>query len=212
MGKAMSCGAVLLTYPLFVPSYFTQLLAHGLILSIFAMGLNLATGYTGLPSLGHAAFFGTGAYTTAMLATRLSNNLWLAIAMGVPMATLMAAIFAMMCLRTSKVYFLFITLALGQVFWAVVFGWRSVTGGDDGISGIGNPQDRIEKIPRQDAGIEPANWIELAETVRNRSHAIPLAVELHAHSMLLLRLHRLVVWLRRDGKVSAYPIQKRLCR
>lgn len=136
----LAIGIFLIAYPFLVPSYFTQLLAHVLILSIFAMGLNLATGYTGLPSLGHAAFFGAGAYTTAMLATRLSHNLWLAITAGVPMAALMAAIFAFICLRTSKVYFLFITLALGQVFWAVVYGWRSVTGGDDGISGIGNPQ------------------------------------------------------------------------
>lgn len=136
----LAIGVLLTAYPLLAPTYFTQLLAHALILGIFAMGLNLAAGCTGLPSLGHAALFGTGAYTTAIIAIQVSRNLWLTIIAGVFMATLMAAIFASICLRTSKGYFLFITLALGQVFWAVVYGWRSVTGGDDGISGIGNSQ------------------------------------------------------------------------
>jgi branched-chain amino acid transport system permease protein len=130
----------LLLVPFLIPSYYTQLLTHVLVLSILAMGLNLAAGYTGLPSLGHAALFGIGSYTTAILATCASHNILLAIAAGALMGTLLAVIFALICLRASKVYFLFITLALGQVVWAIVYGWRSVTGGDDGISGIVNPQ------------------------------------------------------------------------
>ncbi len=136
----LTISVFLIIYPFITPSYYTQLLTHVLLLAIFAMGLNLASGYTGLPSLGHAALFGTGAYTTAILAVHVSKNICLAIVAGGSMATLMAGIFAFICLRTSKIYFLFITLALGQIFWAVVYGWRSMTGGDDGISGIGNPQ------------------------------------------------------------------------
>lgn len=136
----LSIAVLLLLYPFLAPPYYTQLATRALILSILAMGLNLATGYAGLPSLGHAAFFGMAAYTTAILAKHVSANIWLSLAASVSAATLLAAVFGLISLRTSKVYFLFITLALGQVVWAVVFGWRSVTGGDDGISGIGNPQ------------------------------------------------------------------------
>lgn len=132
--------AGLLVYPYLVPShYFTALLTQVFIFSIFTMGLNLLAGSTGLPSLGHAALFGGGAYTAALLARYVSHSIWLGFPAGILAAGCLAALFALISLRTIRVYFLFLTIALGQLVWAVVFGWRSLTGGDDGIPGIGNP-------------------------------------------------------------------------
>jgi len=131
---------VLIVYPFALPSYyFTALLTQVLIFSIFTMALNLVAGYTGLASLGHSAFFGSGAYTAAILMKYVSQNMWLGLSMGILVGGILAAIFALICLRTPGVYFIFITLALGQLVWAVVFGWRSFTGGDDGMPGVGNP-------------------------------------------------------------------------
>lgn len=133
-------AAILLVYPHAVPSYyFTALLTQVLIFSIFTMSLNLLAGYTGLPSLGHSALFGGGAYTAALLAKYVSHNIWLGFTAGILVSGILAALFALIALRTIQVYFLFITIALGQLVWAIVFGWRSFTGGDDGLPGIGNP-------------------------------------------------------------------------
>jgi branched-chain amino acid transport system permease protein len=134
-------ATVLIVYPYAVPSYyFTALLTQVLIFSIFTMSLNLLAGYTGLSSLGHGALFGGGAYTAALLTKYVSKNMWLGLSAGILVAGILATLFALISLRTTRVYFLFITIALGQLVWAIVFGWRSFTGGDDGMPGIGNPK------------------------------------------------------------------------
>ena len=136
----LALGIVAIIYPHIVPSYFIALMTQVLIYSMFTMGLNLASGYTGLSSLGHAAFFGGGAYAAALLMKYVSANMWLGLIAGILTGLFLAAIFAFIALRSAGVYFLFITLALGQMVWAVVFGWRSVTNGDDGMPGIGKPE------------------------------------------------------------------------
>ena len=91
-------------------------------------------GYTGLPSLGHAAFFGTGAYTVAIFhAEGVVQNFWVSLPLGIFVAALMAAIFGLLALRTSGAYFLMITIALAQVVFAIGWGWKAKTKGDDGI-------------------------------------------------------------------------------
>lgn len=134
-------AAVFIIYPYAVPSYyFTALLTQVLIFSIFTSSLNLLAGYTGLPSLGHSALFGAGAYTAGLLMKYVSQSMWLGFSAGILVAGILAAIFALISLRATQVYFLFITIALGQLVWAIVFGWRSLTRGDDGMPGIGNPK------------------------------------------------------------------------
>ena len=122
--------------PLALTSYQLGLLTKMLILAIFAMSLNVLLGYTGLPSLGHAAYFGAAAYTVALLARRGLDNFWLDFGAGVVVATLTALLFGLLALRTRGAYLLMITLALAQVLWGIAFGWRSFTGGDDGLRGI----------------------------------------------------------------------------
>jgi len=109
-----------------------------LIFSTFALSLNLIWGYTGLISLGHATYFGVGAYTSTIMIVRLGiGNFWVATLIAVMVAGLLAAIYGIIALRVFGLYFLLVTLALGQLVFCISTVWRSVTGGDNGI--IGTP-------------------------------------------------------------------------
>lgn len=132
-------GLALVLAPLGLPSYHLGLLTKTLILAVFAMSLNLILGYTGLPSLGHAAYFGVAAYTAGLLALRGFTNFWLDFGAGVAAAAATAALFGLLALRTRGAYLLMITLALAQVLWGIAFGWKSLTGGDDGLPGVPRP-------------------------------------------------------------------------
>lgn len=120
-------------------SYYLVLATRILIFAVFAMSLDLLVGYSGLASLGHAAFFGFSGYATGLLALRVSNNLTLTIGAAVLATLVMALAFSALALRTKGVYFLMLTLALSQVIWGIAFEWRALTGGDDGLPGIPRP-------------------------------------------------------------------------
>lgn len=132
-------GLVLGLAPIMLTSYQLGVLTKMLILAIFATSLNLILGYAGLPSLGHAAYFGVASYTVGLLAVKGSAHLWLQVGAALALAALTAALFGLLALRTSGSYFLMITLALAQVLWGISFGWRSFTGGDDGLPGVPRP-------------------------------------------------------------------------
>jgi branched-chain amino acid transport system permease protein len=123
--------------PFVVPytSLATQMLVYGL----FALGFNLLYGYTGLLSFGHAAYFGLGAYSVGVLTTRYGAGFWTVLVVGVLLAAVAAAVFGLIALRASGVYFLMITLALGMVAWGLAHRWVSLTQGDNGISGVPRP-------------------------------------------------------------------------
>ncbi len=125
--------------PLALTSYQLGLLTKMLILAVFASSLNLILGYAGLPSLGHAAYFGVAGYTVGLLAVKGLDHFWLDFGAGLAAASLTAALFGLLALRTGGSYFLMITLALAQVLWGIAFGWRSLTGGDDGLPGVPRP-------------------------------------------------------------------------
>jgi len=125
-------------------SYWVGLMTEALIWALFALSLDILLGHTGLPSLGHAAFFGIGAYAAAIWFLNVGQNFWVCLAVGLGAAALLALLYGLLVLRTVGVYFLMITLALAQVLWAIVFSWRSVTNGDDGIRNIG--RDHIEFV------------------------------------------------------------------
>jgi branched-chain amino acid transport system permease protein len=130
---------VLLLLPLVLSPYYLGLVVQMLVFALFAMSLDLLLGYTGMASLGHAAYFGVAAYATGLLALRLGWGVWFALPAGVAMAALTAAVFGLLALRTRGSYFLMITLALSQVAWGIAFGWRSLTGGDDGLPEVPRP-------------------------------------------------------------------------
>jgi branched-chain amino acid transport system permease protein len=131
--------ALLSVLPYVLSSYHLGLVIEMMIFALFAMSLDLLIGYAGMPSLGHAAYFGIAAYTTGLLALRLGLSVWLALPAGLLLAVLAAAVFGFLALRTRGSYFLMITLALGQVAWGIAFGWRSLTGGDDGLPDVPRP-------------------------------------------------------------------------
>lgn len=141
LAAILLAGAILLVIPVTLSSYQLGLLTKMLIFGIFAMSLDLLLGYTGLPSLGHAAFFGIASYTVALLSIKVTgNSFWIDFTAGLLMALVVSALFGLLALRTHETYFLMITLAMAQVLWGIVFGWKSLTRGDDGIPGVPRPK------------------------------------------------------------------------
>ncbi len=103
-----------------------------MIMAIFAMSLDLLVGFTGLVSLGHAAFFGLGAYTLLLLSPEYqAASLWLSLPLSLGAAALAALVIGSLVLRSSGVYFIMATLAFTQMFFYYVTGAKSL-GGSDG--------------------------------------------------------------------------------
>lgn len=125
--------------PYALGSYGSALVDRMMIYAIFAISLNLLVGFTGIASLGHAAFFGAGGYTIALLTKAGVDSFLLLLIAAILASVVLAASFAVLILRASGPYQLMITLALAQVLWGLAYSWRAVTGGDDGIPGVGLP-------------------------------------------------------------------------
>jgi branched-chain amino acid transport system permease protein len=116
---------------------------------LFAMSLNVLVGYTGLLSFGHAMFFGLGAYAFCLLVKSGAMNIPWAILLALLITVAVATLVGSICVRTTRVYFSFITLAIGMLFYSTIVAWDSLTGGEQGLTG---------GIPRQPfAGIDLAN-------------------------------------------------------
>jgi branched-chain amino acid transport system permease protein len=133
----VALAAVALLVP-HTTSFIILLATRALAFSILVMSLDLLLGFTGLASLGQAAYLGIGAYLTAILAARyqvgLGYDFWLVAASGMLGAAALAALFGLLATRATGVYFLMITLALGQCVWGLAYRWNSLTGGDNGIN------------------------------------------------------------------------------
>ena len=127
----------------FLSSYPLTLLTQVAIMAVLAMSLDVLLGYTGLPSLGHAAYFGVAAYAVGILSTERQAGFVTCLVVGLSVAALTAAVFGLVAIRATGTYFLMITLALGMVVWGLAFRWVSMTKGDNGIAGV----------PRPDAGL-----------------------------------------------------------
>jgi branched-chain amino acid transport system permease protein len=119
--------------------FYTFLATDIAILALFAASLNLLLGYTGLVSFGHAAYFGVGAYTCAIL----MKTHGISFALGLPAAAVAAGVcallFGLFCVRSTRIYFSMLTLAFAQIVWAICFKWNSVTGGEQGLSNVPYP-------------------------------------------------------------------------
>lgn len=130
---------VLLVMPPFYASYWVTLLTQMLIFAILAMSLDILLGYTGLSSFGHAGFFGVAGYVVAILSTRYKMGFLFCFISGISLSVLISMIFGFLVAHATGVSFLIITLALGMVLWGLAFRWVTITGGDNGISGIARP-------------------------------------------------------------------------
>jgi len=134
----VAAGLVVLAFIIPYTSSFVVLLAtRALAFAILAMSLDILLGFTGLASLGQAAYFGVGAYLTAVLATKFQFGMgwdfWLVVVFGILIGAALAAVFGLFAIRATDVYFLMITLALGQCVWGLAYRWNSLTGGDNGL-------------------------------------------------------------------------------
>ncbi len=133
-----------LLVPLLPGKFWTHVSTEVLILGLFAMSFNLLYGYMGQISFGHAAFFGVGAYATAMLFVALKSpggdigimQFLLSLLVGPPVAAAAALIVGFFCVRLTGIYFAMLSLAFGELLFYIVFSWYSFTRGDDGIQGL----------------------------------------------------------------------------
>jgi branched-chain amino acid transport system permease protein len=133
-----ACALLMLVAPQFLKNYGIYLLTYWLVFIIATMGLNLTVGYAGQKSLGHAAFFGIGAYTVAIL-MKAGFSFWL----GLPVAALICfgvgIVLGFPALRVQTIYLAFATLGFNTAIWLVMRNEEGLTGGTFGINNIARP-------------------------------------------------------------------------
>jgi branched-chain amino acid transport system permease protein len=139
-GRWLLLLAVLLALaPLALPPFFLQLLTEIAIVGLFATAFNLLMGFGGMVSFGHAAYFALGAYAVALLAKRMDVPMLLALPAAPLVAAAGALFFGCFIVRLSHTYFAMLSLAFAQIVFTVIFKWKSLTGGDDGLLDVWPP-------------------------------------------------------------------------
>jgi branched-chain amino acid transport system permease protein len=134
LAYAVPVVIILLMFPYIVTPYQRILMSYGLIMAIAALGFNLLLGYTGLLSFGHSAYFGLGAYAVAFMVKYLHITSMELFLVGGLIATLVVtAVFGVICVRYTRIFFAILTMALSQVVWSLAFKFFWVTGGTDGL-------------------------------------------------------------------------------
>ena len=129
----------LLVLPFVADGYIVYMACLVAVTTISVVGLNILTGYTGLLSIGHAAFNGVGAFACAVAATRWGLPFWLAIPFGGLVAAAAGVLVGLPSLRIKGLYLAIATLAAQFIFLFIVQHWESVTGGDRGLQ-VPSPQ------------------------------------------------------------------------
>jgi branched-chain amino acid transport system permease protein len=115
---------------------YSYLTLEILIWCLYAMGFNLLLGYTGLPSFGHGAFFGIGAYAMGLTQLHLAPNLWLGLLAAAAAGIAAGGAVALFISHRRGIYFALMTIAFGEIFFVIASKWTSVTGGEDGLLSI----------------------------------------------------------------------------
>src|SRR5439155_8913937 len=133
--------------PRMLDTFWTSLLIQILVFGLFALSADLLIGHVGLLPMGHAAFFAVGAYATAILEVRHGQGFVLSVLGGLVAATLLAVVFGL-AVRTGDVYFILLTLALGNVVWGAAMRWTSFTGGENDVHRIAAPHTTDRKSTR----------------------------------------------------------------
>lgn len=135
----VAIALVLLVMPLVLPRYLIEMLTQMLFYALFAMSLNILVGVSGTVSFGHAAYFAIGGYACAVFLGKFGWPIYLAVPLAIAVTALCSLVIGYFCVRLTDVYFSQLTLAFSMLVWAVIFKWRDVTGGDDGLVGIPVP-------------------------------------------------------------------------
>jgi branched-chain amino acid transport system permease protein len=131
--------AVAAAVPLILSQYQVGLATEMLIFGMLAMSIDILAGFAGRTSLGHGAIFGVSGYVVVYASAQAGLPPAIAFGLGIIAATLVAIVFALLAVRTSGVYFLLLTLALGMIVWGICLRWTQVTGGENGMRGDVRP-------------------------------------------------------------------------
>jgi branched-chain amino acid transport system permease protein len=150
--------AALAAAPLVVDTYAATMLCRILAFALLAASLDLLVGITGLPSLGHGAYFGAGAYAAGWIAVHVTRSAPVTLAAAVAAGALVAVVAGSVVVRARGVFFLMLTLAIGEIVEELAQSWHSVTGGSDGLYGI--PTAQLAGIPLAD--VRWFSWYVLA--------------------------------------------------
>ena len=144
--KLAAVGVALLLLPQVLSPYNTLIATSILILSLFSVSFNLLLGYSGLACFGHAGYYALGAYTAALLQTKLGVPMPLAFLAAPVVATGGAFVFGYFCVRRTHAYFIMLTLAFSQILYAIAFKWYDLTGGDNGVRGVYPPEELMTPV------------------------------------------------------------------
>jgi branched-chain amino acid transport system permease protein len=134
-----------------MPLFYIILATEAAIFGLFAVSLDLIMGYAGLVSLGHAAFFGLGAYVSSLLTLHSKMPFPLILACAVLLNAVIGSVVGFLSIRAKGIYFAMLTLAFGEMIYRIVYEWKGLTGGSDGINGIVPPP--VLGLPLSDAKI-----------------------------------------------------------
>lgn len=138
--KILLAAALIIIVPVLTPNmYIMQIINMICIYIILGTSINVLTGFTGQLSLGQAAFFGIGAYTTALLNTRAGMQFFICMVASVLMTALFGVILAVPALKVKGSYLALLTMGFGEVVRIVMVNWTPVTNGTAGILGIESP-------------------------------------------------------------------------
>lgn len=130
---------LLVLCPPFLPQSYVVQATDTLLFVLLAVSINLLIGYGGMISLGHAAYFAIGGYTAGLLVAHAGTPMLVGLLAAPLVAALAAAFIGLFCIRVTHVYFIMMTLAFGQLVYTVIWKWRALTGGDEGLVGIEPP-------------------------------------------------------------------------
>jgi branched-chain amino acid transport system permease protein len=137
-------GTLVISLPFWAP---TKALATEIVIfALFGLAFNILFGYTGLLSFGHSAFFGLGAYGCSLYLKLLGLDIWQSLAIAMLLTAVVAIIMGSLCLKLHGLAFAFVTLAFSELIYFICFQWRSLTGGDDGLTLIPVPEVSIPYI------------------------------------------------------------------
>jgi len=131
--------AFLIILPFFLNDYYRDIMTLTCVYIVLALGLNIIVGQAGLLNLGYVAFYAIGAYTYAILSTKVGLSFWPGLAAGGAMAAVFAVVLGSPTLRLRGDYFAIVTLGLGEITRIILNNWDSMTGGPNGISQVGRP-------------------------------------------------------------------------
>jgi branched-chain amino acid transport system permease protein len=140
MRMAIALGTLLL---LLVPVFFGYYVVHITIFSainlIAVLGLGLLIGFSGQVSIGHAAFYGIGAYASALLTTKLGFSFWTALPLSGIIAGIFGVLLAIPSLKVAALYLVMTTIGFSMIVWLIMLQWSGLTNGPNGIIGIPSP-------------------------------------------------------------------------